>query len=389
MTNYLIIGGGVAGTTAAGELRKLDDNAQITILSNEKHPLYSRVMLRNYVSGAVPRERVFLKNQKWYADTKINLVFDTVTDLDTEAKVVTGKDRKEYSYDKLLIAGGGTLNRLPYSDEKNAYHFQTIEDADKLFELGKEAHEDTRHAHIIGGSFIAMDFVEVFARNDFKTTVHLRGDRLFSNALDPESSKLIEDTLKLHDVTIKKNHEVSYKSDIGHNELLGIGVGLGCRFDWANNSGVTIKNGVIANEFLETEVPDVWTAGDCAEFLDTTVGRVRRIGNWTNAQMQGRHVAHNMAGAREPFKLLSAYGMPVLKLPIVMLGDISLGHAEDIITRADKESRTQLFIRHERIVGATLINRNHERGIITKMINQKTNVSKSHSQLATSDLLNI
>lgn len=372
---YLIIGGGVAGTTAAGELRRLDNEANITIISDEKHTLYSRVMLRNYIAGTVPRERLFLKSKDWYDNNGIDLVFDTVTKLHTDTKTVKTESGHVYNYDKLLIAGGGTLNKLPCSNEEGSYHLQTIEDADKLVALLKEHGDTKREAHIIGGSFIAMDFVEMFARNDLKTTVHLRVDRYFSKSLDKESSTLIESQLKLHDVKTRHNSTVTHKAEVGQDSILGIGVGLGCRFDWTQGSDVEIKDGVVANEYLETNAKDVWTAGDCALFNDLIIGRVHRIGNWTNAQMQGRHAAKNMAGAREPFKLLSSYSMPVLKLPIVMIGDATIGQAEDIIVRGDTMSRTQLFVRHGRVIGATLINRNHERGIITKMITEQTPVS--------------
>ena len=114
MTRYVIIGGGIAGTTAAGEIRKADAEAEITIVGEEQHTLYSRVLLPHYVKGKVEREKCFLKKDTWYAEEGIEYIRgERVSAIDTANKhVELLHASRELPYDKLLITTGGEPNDL-------------------------------------------------------------------------------------------------------------------------------------------------------------------------------------------------------------------------------------------------------------------------------------
>ena len=152
--NYVIIGGGVAGTTAAEELRKRDASAEITLVSEEQHPLYSRVLLPHYLKGKVPRERIFLKKETWYAEQNIEwLTGITCVHLDPRNKCVGFSDGRELPYDKLLIATGGEVRAIDH-DLRGVSYLRTLDDADHLVQLLSEASTSVR-AGIFGGGFIA------------------------------------------------------------------------------------------------------------------------------------------------------------------------------------------------------------------------------------------
>ena len=382
--NVVIIGGGVAGTLAAEQLRKLNEEAKIAIISDEKHRMYSRVLLPKVINGEVDRERIFLKKESWYGEQQIDLVFDEVVEIDTENKQVVTATQTSYAYDKLLIAGGGVTRRLPISEQENVFHFQTVDDADaikaKLQEL--EGKTDVR-AGVIGGGFISVEFIEFFAARKFDTHVYLRGEKFFSKSLDEESSALFEKHLESFGVQIHKNEEGigSENWEVRSEELdiLGIGVGLNAKFPWAEEAGVELGTGVKANEFLETNVEDIYTAGDCAEYFDIVTGQQVHVGNWMNAQMQGRHAGKILAGVREPFKLVSSYATHVLGMDIIMVGDARLANADEVKIDENEEGRVQIFAKAGKIVGATLINRNKMRGPITKAIQGGLSVSELES----------
>ena len=133
--NIVIIGGGIAGTTAAGELRLLDKKANITIIDSEEHPVYSRVLLLPYVLKDVHREKLFLKKMSWYDAQSIELMSTTsVIGIDSVNKHVATSDGRELPYDKLLITTGLDV-RLLAQDKRGVCYFKTLADADNLLTL--------------------------------------------------------------------------------------------------------------------------------------------------------------------------------------------------------------------------------------------------------------
>ncbi|MBT6253684.1 NAD(P)/FAD-dependent oxidoreductase [Candidatus Uhrbacteria bacterium] len=383
--NYLIIGGGIAGTTTADELRKIDSDAAITIISNEKHPLYSRVILPHYITGKVPRERVFLKTTEWYTDNNIDLVFDEVVSLDTTTKTVTGSN-SNYEYDKLLIAGGGIVNKLSFPGSEEILHFQTIDDADKILDLlVKHANDETKpRVGIIGGGFIAMEFAEFFGEENYETQIFLRKDRFFSGSFDDNCSQILENHLAKWQIKTHKHTEIeSYVDGIAklsdgtelELDAIAAGVGLSSNFQWAADAGIEVNKGIVCNEFLETNVPDVYTAGDCAEFFDTMSKQHVRIGNWMNALMQSRLLAKNMTGEKNAFELVSSYSTKVMGLDIVSIGVTNAAKADEIVERPSDDGHMLIFGKNGVAVGATLVNQTKERARITKLIKERTPIS--------------
>ncbi|PIR47454.1 hypothetical protein COV06_03275 [Candidatus Uhrbacteria bacterium CG10_big_fil_rev_8_21_14_0_10_50_16] len=380
MTHYLIIGGGIAGTSAAEQLRKLDPTSEITILSNEDHPLYSRVLLPHYITGKTPRERVFLKTPDWYQTQNIHLAIQEVQHIHPQTKTVTTTSGATYTYTKLLIAGGGITRHLPWPGEEHVLHFQTIEDADRIKEFLDDHTSAGLKAGLIGGGFIAMEFAELFANKSWSTHLFLRGTTFFSHTFDQASSDLLEEHLTAHNITVHKNMSLaSYNGAIAKTEdngtfpfdVLAAGVGISSQFSWASDAGVTVGTGVKTNEFLETNVTDIYAAGDCTEYMDTIVNRQVHIGNWMNAQMQGRHVAKVMTGERAPFELVSSYATHVLGIDIVAIGDANIVHAEQVLARDYGDGRTLLFVRGDRVVGASLLKHNTDRAPIIALIKSK------------------
>lgn len=391
--NILIIGGGVCGTSAAEEVRKRDADAQITIVSNEPHPLYSRVLLPHYIHGMIPRERVFLKSLDWYRERNIELVFDEVTALDVAARIVTCASNRTFSYDKLLIAGGGLVSRLPLSTRPNAFHFQTIEDADAIKAAIETRRGKPTRAHIIGGGFISMEFIDLFQSAEFETHVHLHEDHFFRSLLNHEASEHLASLLRNRGVIIHPHDHAEDFADALLTttsgscpcDLLGIGIGLDACFPWAIQAGIKVNRGIVTNGFLETNVPNVYAAGDCAEYKSVLFGRHRRVGNWTNAQMQGRHVAGIMYDERVPFTVVTSYTTTVLGIQIAAIGDADPYAADEVIARTNGEGRTSIYIRNDHIVGAVTINRSFERASLTKLITAQTDISPHRTQLQDPD----
>ncbi|MBI4592224.1 FAD-dependent oxidoreductase [Candidatus Uhrbacteria bacterium] len=382
--NYLIIGGGVAGTTAAEELRKRDASAEITILSEEHHPLYSRVLLPHYMKGKIPRERVFLKRDTWYAQQDIEWQTGVLAKhLDAKNKFVGGSDGREYPYDKLLIATGGEVRSLE-GDLRGVSYLRTLDDADQFLQLVTEQGNQARGV-VYGGGFIACEYINLFQHFGISTTVVHRGSHFWTRSLVPEAGELIAKTLKTRGVELHVS--TSFQSLKGDSELqgivtsggeypatlLGVGIGIEPDLSWLREANVEVETGVKANEFLQTNIPDVYTAGDIAEFFDPIIGRQLQIGNWMNAMSQGRTVAKSMTGEQTSFQLVSSYATNVLGLEIIFVGDVERAMAEKVhvVGSVTDGGITQVFERDGRIVGGVLIGRNTDRAPITSAIQEK------------------
>lgn len=381
---YVIIGGGIAGTTAAEELRKLDPSSEITIVSEEQHAVYSRVLLPHVLKEKVPRERVFLKKETWYEEQQIEwLRGEFVVELDTRNSFVRLSSQREIEYDKVLIATGGELRTLP-SDPRGVSYLRTLDDTDHLVQLLSERTADTQ-AGIYGGGFIACEYLNLFAHYGLPTQIAIRGDYFWSNILVEQAGALINRQIEEKGVTLFK--QAAFVQMLGEQELtgfetskaihscqiMGVGIGIQPEFSFLSNSGVEVERGVRANEYLETNVPNVFTAGDIAEFYDVVTERHLHIGNWMNAMMQGRAVAKNMAGQKTAFELVSSYATNALGLEIIFVGDTSKEHAEhiELLGSLEEGGVTQLFQRGGRLVGGVMIGRNGDRAEVTAAIKER------------------
>ncbi len=188
--NYLIIGGGIAGVTAAETVRAGEPDATIAIISQEPHILYSRVLLPNYIKGKIRRDQVFLRSVDDFEKRNINLLLGKeAIFLNTEKKEVKTKSGELYSFDKLLIASGGSPRAMsiPGENLEGVFRLNAIDDADGLVKFLPEAQK----AIVIGGGFISLEFLEIMHVYKVPTTLVLRDSRFFNGVLDQNGGELM------------------------------------------------------------------------------------------------------------------------------------------------------------------------------------------------------
>ncbi|MBU0540576.1 FAD-dependent oxidoreductase [Patescibacteria group bacterium] len=395
---YLIIGGGIAGTTAAETIRQQDKDGSIAIISDEPYGLYSRIMLSkpNFFLEKIPFEKVWLKQTSWYQEQNIKLIAGKkAVELDVSKKTVVLDDGTNIEYEKLLLAIGGCARKLtnPGSDKKNIFVLRTLDDAKGIIAATKTA----KKAVTIGGGFVSFEMCDMLRMAGIEVTLLIREDCYWKNLLDETSGAMIEDALIKGGVKIIKQAEVA--EFYGKEKVEGVvlkdgskidcdmaicGVGIFCPFSWLESAGIKAGRGILANEFLETNIPDIWTAGDSAEFKDIIIGETVQLGNWVNAQMQGKAAGLNMVGKKEPFKLVSFYTTQGFGLTIAFVGDIRPKPERVIINRGSKEmnSYARIIIADGEVVGATLINRTQELSVISKIIEKDINVAGKEKELS-------
>ncbi|MDZ4260507.1 MAG: FAD-dependent oxidoreductase, partial [Candidatus Sungbacteria bacterium] len=166
-------------------------------------------------------------------------------------------------------------------------------------------------------------------------------------------------------------------------DAIAVGVGIDRNMAYARESGFDAsEHGIRVNEYLETNYPEVYAAGDVAEFYDVISRKHRVVGNWTSAVLQGKRAGLNMMGMREPFSSVPSYSITNLGFQITALGDIS-NHA-DAVVRMDKAHRQyeRFFFEENVLAGAVLINRFADKAHLAKLIEQHTDMSQWREQMS-------
>lgn len=394
---YLIIGGGICGTSAAETIRKNDPAGEITIVCDEPGRLYSRIAISKgpLFLGKLPIDSVWLKKEEWYAQNNIRLLAGRrAVKLDAAAKTVVLDDDVSLSYDKLLLALGIQARRwtVPGADKKGVFYVRTLEDFRGYIAAVKTA----KQALVLGGGAIGFEMCEMFRLSGLETALSIRETHYWDPVLDKDSGQLIEQALAKAGVVIYRGRYVkeAYGGDSIEGvtldddakipcQLVTIGIGGFCPHDWVGAAGVKVNRGIVANEYLETSASDVWAAGDAAEYNDVIFGEATQLGSWSNAQNQGRTAGANMTGQRQPYRLVTFYAVSGLGLNIAFVGNVSPLPDRQLIGRGSLAvgSRGRLLLKNGRLVGATLINRTPEMGTIAKLIESQKDLSGRLAEL--------
>ncbi len=382
----IIIGGGIAGVTAAENIRQRDPNGTIRILGKEKHALYSRVLLPHVVRGQVPEEKAYLKTPTALTDKNIEYVTGVrVASVDAGRHVVRLADGSELSYGKLLVATGGSSRVLdcPGAKEAGCIFLQTMDDARDLM-----AAKGTAKALVYGGGFSSLELLMCFAHHGAPVTAVLRGDGFFSRVLDPRSKAMILSVLRARGIEVLLHSEIRgieirgglkavHLSDgsVKNCTALGVGIGIVPNIAFLAGSGIETNAGIVADDRLRATAPDVFAAGDVAEFDDRALGMRHVVGNWQNAMFQGKTAGANMAGDDAAYDAVTSYSISIFDLPAAFAGATDVSVDERIVRQTDKGASLQLLVKNGRVVGATCIGPYSDRLAVNALLASKTPLS--------------
>ena len=381
--DYLIIGGGIAGTTAAETIRSRDKDGSIVIVSAEPYPLYSRIMLskRGFFLGQIPEDRIWLKTKEWYKQNDILLLAErSAVSLETKEQTITLDDGEIIEYKKLLLAVGSRPNKLniPGTEKNGIYSMYTLNDARKIIGSANTA----KKAVVAGGGFIAFEMCDLLRKKGLEVTLIMRKDKLWSKTLDDNGWHIIEQAILAGGVKLIKNDGAAeilgdsavaaIKTKNGNEtqcDLFIAGIGINCPTEPFMSAGISCDKGIITNEYLETNVSNIWAAGDAAEFFDTMTAEKTQTINWANAQGQGRIAGINMTGGRELFQMTTSFTSGGFGITIATVGNIyPTPPFETDCQKPTENNFTQTISKNGKISGAILINNNKEISAITQKI---------------------
>lgn len=389
----------MAGTTAAEMIRQNDPDGTIAIISDEPYHLYSRVMLSkpNFFLGKIDSNAIWMKGESWYLENKIDFLGGkTASDLNVAEKSVTLSSGEKVQYEKLLLSTGVSTRKLsvPGAEKTGVCYLRTLDEGKAIMEKIKSA----KRAVTVGGGFIGFEMADLMHLAGLDTTMLLRESRFWEPTLDETSSTIIENSIVAAGVKILKNVEIS--EILGDQNITGVklnngksletnmvlcGIGVTNQTDWIKQSGVAINRSIVANEYLETNLPNIWTAGDIAEYRDILLEETLQAGNWVSAKEQGRIAGLGMVGKREPFKFVSFYTTQGFGVSIAFVGDVRFDQNRQTIPRGTPGTNSygQIIVDEKgQVIGATLLNRTSEMTTIAKLVEQNINVSSHLADLA-------
>ena len=392
---FVIVGNGVAGTTCAETLRKNDPGCEITLLGDERWPLYNRVALPPFLKERTPRQKVFLRTVEQHAKLGITLLLETrATAVDVEERVVRLGDGRELPYDAVLVATGGRPNPLTGPGAEGAsgiFNFQYFDDAEAIL----DAIHRSKRAAVVGGSYIAYELAEAFRHQGLETYWLIRGPRFLRRILDEQGGELVTEIAEHHGVHLLYNETVGEvvrdngaikgvvtgSGETIEVDMLGAGLGMTMNLELLEGTPVETKEGILTNEYLETNVPGVFAAGDIAEFFDVTIDRHNMMGTWGNSIGHGKTAALNMLGQETTYNDIPMYSSTLFDSYIRVIGLTPENYSDlESFERLDREHRSyqRLFFLENRLVGACLIGNMRFRTKIFACIKSREEIPVEH-----------
>lgn len=369
-TSHVIVGDGIAGSSAAETVRETDPEADVTVITDEGEALYNRILIKEFAKGKLPEAPISIHEPGWYEERDIDLQLNTyVTSVDTDANKLHTHDGDTYEYDKLLVATGGTPTQLPVenSDADGIHHFWTFEDARAIREGAAEADSGI----VVGAGLLGIDLAAVCAAQGLDAHYLMRGNRWWRYALSLDGAEIIHDALEEKGVTPVFDSGVDRfeVDDEGHVEaavdpngdryeggFCGVAIGLDFNTEWLEGTGIELDEGIIVDEHMQTSVDDIYAAGDITRYYDTLVGDYAQNGAWGSAKEQGTVAAANMVAdaPEEAFRWVSSYSITHFEFPFLSFGHPTRGDDEAERTYGDQEWR-RLAFENGKLVGGVLI----------------------------------
>ncbi|MFO7783539.1 MAG: NAD(P)/FAD-dependent oxidoreductase [Thermodesulfobacteriota bacterium] len=382
MTEYLIAGNGVAGTTAAEQIRKQDSDGDITMITDEDLPFYWRIQLNEFISGEKTEEDLLAKSRDWYQKQRIRLELNTpITTGDAAKSTLVSEGGRTYPYDKLLLATGSHSFVPPIkgSDKNGVFTLRNVGDARAI----KGHASKPGDVVLIGGGLLGLEAGHALRKLDKGVTVVEFFPRLLPRQLDDEGASRLQAILEEMGFAFRlgaKTEEITGADSaagirLEGGELLDAGMvlvsaGVRPNLELADALGLETDKGVKVNERLRTGRPEIFAAGDLVEWNGMPYGI------WPAAMEQGRIAGANMAGGDLTYEgTTMANNLKVAGIDLASAGEIDAeGRHESRTLKTGKVYKKVVFDGN-RIIGCIMLGDIKGFNRITKAMKEEQDIS--------------
>jgi 3-phenylpropionate/trans-cinnamate dioxygenase ferredoxin reductase component len=361
---YLIVGGGMTADAAVRGIREVDAFRSIGLFSMESDPPYNRPPLSKDLWKGVPMTTIWRKTEDQGAEIHLGCKVESI---DPQQKRIVDNKGKSHTFDKLLLATGGTPRQLPFGAGQIIY-FRTMADYRRLQAL---AEKGQRFA-VIGGGFIGSEIAAALVSKGKQVTMIIPeptiGRRVFPHDLgvylnDYYQTKGVELLTEqtVIDVEARGDFLAVKTTGSGRDREITVdgvvaGIGIKLNVELAQAAGLQVDNGIIVDEFLRTSHPDIYAAGDVAAFYNPLLSKRIRVEHEDNANTMGRLAGRNMAGERERYDHLPSFYSDLFELSYEAVGELD-PRLEIVKSWTDKDGPGAIYyLRESRVRGVLLWN---------------------------------
>ena len=325
---YLIIGGGMTADAAARAIRAADPTGAVGLISAEAHPPYARPPLSKGLWKGDPESGIWRGTDSLGVDLRLGR---RVTAIDTKTRTVTDERGDAVSYDKLLLATGGTPRRLPFGGAEQIIYFRTYDDYRRLRAL---ANEKLRFA-VLGGGFIGSEVAAALRIAGRDVVMLVPEDGIGARVFPGDLSRFLVTYYREQGVDVRSGEglaalrqdagKVVVKTTGGRElpvDVVIAGLGIQPNVELAEQAGLHVDNGIVVDALLRSSVPEILAAGDVANFFNPALGARLRVEHEDNANTMGAAAGRAMAGQGTPYTHLPFFYSDLFALGYEAVGEL-------------------------------------------------------------------
>ena len=331
--NYIIIGGGMTGSSAVMGIRKNDESGSIAMFSKDKFEPYNRPPLTKSLWDKGNVNAIIRPMEKYQVDLFLNSKIKRIM---PDQKLVETGENEQFRYEKLLLATGGHPNRLKNSPNEVLY-YRTLSDFYTLKELASKKNQFC----VIGGGFIGSEIAAALVNQDKEITMIFPGTGISSHIFPDDLAEFLNEYYQSRGIKVVDKHlvkeitqstnglSVKYQHIDGKDaeetnfDVVIAGIGIKPNTFIAQDAGIDIENGIIVDEYLQTNIKDIYAAGDVANFFHHGLGKRMRVEHEDNANKMGMIAGQNMTGSHQPYHHIPFFYSDLFDLGYEAVGDFN------------------------------------------------------------------
>jgi NAD(P)H-nitrite reductase large subunit len=409
----VIIGSGVAGIAAIEAIRSVDSAGEITLIGSDPHGYYSRPGLAYYLTGEIPDKVLIWKRPEDFQNLGVRPILGTVKRILRAEQHVELEGREYVHYDRLLLAVGASAIPLdvPGSRLDGVFKLDHLSDARQIVKNARRG----KIAVVVGGGLTGLELVEGLVARGMHVHYVLREDRFWSHVLDFQESKIIEQRLMQEGVQLHHHAEIAeihgdqnrvcsvrLKNNTSLRcDMLAYAIGVRPQTHLAKQAALEVDRGILVDEYMQTNDPNIFAAGDVAQVYDPLLKRSVIESLWTPSREQGTTAGLNMAGRRKMYTKSAALNVTRLAgLTTTIIGTVGQCPDPDPvgIVRGDSETwhelpdgivaqsgfdvnHVRVMVGQQTLLGAVVIGNQTLSNPLQKIISNKVNISSIRQDL--------
>jgi nitrite reductase (NADH) large subunit len=390
--HLVVVGNGMAGMACVDHILGRNHDFQITVLSEEPHLNYNRILLSSVLAGEKSLEEIYISTPEWYEKNNITLLLGAkAVDVDPIKKTVTTSAGKNIPYDTLLLATGSDPFIPPMKgvDKKGVYAFRNIKDTQDILKTCQTA----KRAVVIGGGLLGLEAARGIQTHGPEVTVVHNSGHLMNAQLDELAGKFLKREIENLGIRVRVSHRTTEVLGNGHAmgvqfengeaaeaDLIVVACGIRPNVELAKKAGLTVNRGIVVNDHMETSHPDIFAVGECVEHRGMVYGLVAPLYD------QGKVLAATITGHKGPLYegSTAAAKLKVMGIEVFSAGDIKgEGEKDEVVVYSDPLAGLykKLVFREDRLVGVILIGDASDAGRFLETIRGGTKVDRKNHNL--------